>query len=144
MDTLEKFQEGMVDTQSTAGKNFIQFKRQLYKLYEVSNRSLLEHEAFSLKVDRRNLKQLYKANTEYVNEISTINQFSNMVNIGQLKGKVFKAKTLSPRRLKGIGSFTLSAYAYHSLPYLTLLFGHTAPILAITVGTIYGAQTFMH
>ena len=105
----------------------------------MSNRSILEHEAFSLKVDRRNLKQLYTANIEYVNEITRINYFNNLVNIGQLKGKVFKAKTLSPKRLKGVGSFALSAYAYYSLPYLTLLFGHTAPILAITVGTIYGA-----
>jgi hypothetical protein len=100
---------------------------------------MLEHEAFSLKVDRRNLRNLYSANIEYVNEISRINHLNNMVNIGKLKGKVFKAKILSPRRLKGIGSFALSAYAYSILPYLTLLFGHTAPILAITAGTIYGA-----
>lgn len=82
VDTLEKFQEGMVNKDSDAGKNFIQFKRQLYKLYEVRHRSMLEHEAFSFKVDRRNLSQLYRANCEYVNEVSQYNQAQNFVNIG--------------------------------------------------------------
>lgn len=73
VDTLEKFQENMVDMQSPGGRNFLQFKRQLYKLYEVRNRSMLEHEAYSFKVDRRNLSQLYRANEEYCNEIVRIN-----------------------------------------------------------------------
>lgn len=73
VDTLEKFQEGLVDTNTEAGKNFVQFKRQLYKLYEVRHRSMLEHEAFSFKVERRNLKQLYKANVEYVDEVARYN-----------------------------------------------------------------------
>jgi hypothetical protein len=64
----------MVNLDRKAGKNFIHFKRQLYKLYEVRHRSMLEHEAFSFKVDRRNLTHLYKANCEYVNEVSQYNQ----------------------------------------------------------------------
>ena len=63
----------MVDTNTEAGKKFVQFKRQLYKLYEVRHRSMLEHEAFSFKVERRNLKQLYKANVEYVDEVARYN-----------------------------------------------------------------------
>jgi hypothetical protein len=63
----------LVDTNTEAGKNFVQFKRQLYKLYEVRHRSMLEHEAFSFKVERRNLKQLYKANVEYVDEVARYN-----------------------------------------------------------------------
>ena len=59
VDTLEKFQEGMVDVHSPAGKEFVQFKRSLYQLYEVKQRSILEHEVFSLNVDRRNLNSLY-------------------------------------------------------------------------------------
>jgi hypothetical protein len=61
VDTLEKFQE-VVDTNSDAGKNFIKFKRQLYRMYEVQNRSVYEHEAYSFSVDRRNLHDLYVAN----------------------------------------------------------------------------------
>lgn len=44
VDTLEKFQAGLVNTQSEAGKDFILFKRQLYQMYEVQNRSIYEHE----------------------------------------------------------------------------------------------------
>lgn len=35
VDTLEKFETGMVDLNSEAGKEFAKFKRQLYKMYEV-------------------------------------------------------------------------------------------------------------
>lgn len=66
VDSLEKFQSGMISTDTDAGRNFVQFKRQLYKLYEVKNRSVLEHDAFSMSVDRRDLKNLYKANLEFV------------------------------------------------------------------------------
>ena len=44
VDTLEKFQSGLVNTQSEAGKDFLLFKRQLYQMYEVQNRSIYEHE----------------------------------------------------------------------------------------------------
>jgi len=35
-------------------------------MYEVRNRSVLEHEAFSMTIDRRNLKSLYKSNLDFV------------------------------------------------------------------------------
>ena len=41
-------------------------------MYEVQNRSIYEHEQFSMGVDRRNLKWLYTANLDYVNEIRMI------------------------------------------------------------------------
>ena len=69
VDTLEKFQAAMVNTQSGAGKDFILFKRQLYQMYEVQNRSIYEHEHLSMGIERRNLKWLYNANLDYVNEI---------------------------------------------------------------------------
>ncbi len=47
VDTLEKFQSSVVDLDSQAGRDFIVFKRQLYQIYEVQNRSIEEHEAFS-------------------------------------------------------------------------------------------------
>lgn len=56
----------MVNTNTAAGKDFVQFKRNLYKMYEVRNRSVLEHEAFSMTIDRRNLKSLYKSNLDFV------------------------------------------------------------------------------
>ena len=56
----------MVNKQSQAGRDFILFKRQLYQMYEVSNRSVWEHEQFSLNVERRNLKWLYEANKDFI------------------------------------------------------------------------------
>lgn len=46
--------------------------------------------------------------------------------------------------MKGLGSFALSAMVYSNLTYLSFLFGPTAPMIAITAGFVYGAQTFMH
>ena len=61
VDTLEKYQSESVDVMTTEGREFIVFKRQLYQLYEVQNRSAAEHEAFSFEIERENLKWLYKA-----------------------------------------------------------------------------------
>ena len=35
VDSLEKFQQAVVNVQSEEGKEFILFKRQLYQMYEV-------------------------------------------------------------------------------------------------------------
>ena len=35
VDTLEKFQNNVVDLDSKAGRDFMVFKRQLYQLYEI-------------------------------------------------------------------------------------------------------------
>ena len=67
VDTLEKFEEGMLDTQSPAARDFIVFKRQLYKMYEVQNRSVHEHEMYSFNIERENLKWVYQANLDFVN-----------------------------------------------------------------------------
>jgi len=57
---------------------------------------------------------------------------------GALKGKIFKAKVLTPSRLKGIASFGASLTAYKSMTALTLMFG-PIPVVASIVGTaVYG------
>ena len=35
VDTLEKFEEGMLDLESAKAKEFIVFKKQLYQMYEI-------------------------------------------------------------------------------------------------------------
>ena len=52
VDTLEKFQDKAVDLTTQSGRDFLVFKRQLYQLYEVQNRSIDEHEAFSFEIER--------------------------------------------------------------------------------------------
>ena len=75
VDTLEKFEQSMVNTQSKEGRDFIVFKRQLYQMYEVRHRSVWEHEQFSLNVERRNLKMLYEANLDFNSEMNRVDQF---------------------------------------------------------------------
>ena len=66
VDTLEKYQDRVVNTQSESGKEFIKFKRQLYMMYEVQNRSIDEHEEFSMQMERKSLPWLYEANEDYI------------------------------------------------------------------------------
>jgi hypothetical protein len=68
-DTLEKFQSGMLDASSPAAKDFIVFKKQLYQMYQVSNRSVHEHELYSFTIERENLKWLMKANEGFLAEL---------------------------------------------------------------------------
>lgn len=62
VDSLEKYQDFNVDLDTQEGRDFYVFKRQLYQLYEIQNRSVDEHEAFSFTIERENLKWLYNAN----------------------------------------------------------------------------------
>lgn len=62
VDSLEKYQEMFIDLDTKEGRDFYVFKRHLYQLYEIQNRSIDEHEAFSFQIERENLKWLYNAN----------------------------------------------------------------------------------
>ena len=62
VDSLEKYEREVVDLSTKEGRDFIVFKRQLYQLYEIQNRSVEEHEAFSFQIERENLKWLWNAN----------------------------------------------------------------------------------
>lgn len=99
VDTLEKFEANMVNRESKEGREFILFKRQLYQMYEVRHRSVHEHEEFSMTVERRNLKWLYEANKDFIQEMSHVNQIDQMVDTAQLKGSVFRSKYLNPQRV---------------------------------------------
>ncbi len=65
VDTLEKFQEQILDPSTQYAKDFVIFKRQLYLMYEVQNRSVEEHELYSFKIERENLTLLSNANEDY-------------------------------------------------------------------------------
>ena len=67
----------------------------------------------------------------------------NLVNHGQLKGSIFKAKMLSARRLQGLSSFALAGFAYMHLTSLSLMMGPTLPMLGIVASTMYGARSFI-
>ena len=109
-------------------------------MYEVQNRSISEHEAFSLAIDRKNLKWLYQANLDFVGEMQRINHFDNLVNHGQLKGAIFRAKTLTPRKLQSVFAFGAAIAAYTHLVPLTLLIGPTLPYVGIAGAIAYAAR----
>ena len=69
VDTLEKFEQSILDENSKQVKDFAIFKRQLYKMYEIQNRSAWEHERFSFEIERENLTLLKNANENYLNEV---------------------------------------------------------------------------
>ena len=111
-------------------------------MYEIKNRSIYEHEQFSMGVERQNLKWLYNANMDYVSEMCTVNRLDDLVAHGQLNGSVFKAKMLSPNRLKGLGTFGTAVVAYSNFTMLSLMLGPTAPAIGIVGLSIYGARAF--
>lgn len=142
VDTLEKFEQGVVNVQSEEGKEFILFKRQLYQMYEVQNRSIDEHSAFSLGVERKNLKWLYRANMDFVNEMKRVNHLDNLVEHGALKGSVFKAKMLSPRRLQGLTALAATCFGYSNFSCLGFYFGPNVATLGLVAAAYYGMMQF--
>jgi hypothetical protein len=59
VDTLEKFEEKALDKSSAQAKEFILFKKHLYKMYEIHHRSVSEHELYSFQIERDSLTHLY-------------------------------------------------------------------------------------
>ena len=142
VDTLEKFESGMLDVKSTQAKEFIVFKRQLYQLYEVQNRSVYEHELFSFNIERDNLSTLYKANLDFIEEMQKSDCLDQMADYTALKGCVFKKRSLNPRRVKGVGAFAAAASIYSYMPYIVVYFGTTAPLLTACFAGLYGMLSF--
>lgn len=106
-------------------------------MYDVQNRSIYEHQQFSFSVERRNLKWLQDANSDFILEKSRVQMYETMADHGQLKGKAFKLKTLNPRRLKGVGAFGISAFAWGHLVPLKLMLGPTAPLAFVSGSLLY-------
>ena len=67
---MEKFQEGMLDKNYSIAKDFMLFKRELYQMYQIKNRSVHEHELYSFKIERDNLKWLARANIDYIAQMN--------------------------------------------------------------------------
>ena len=142
-DSLEKFEKDLVDTSTVDGKNFLTFKTKLYQMYEVKNRSVYEHQAYTMKMDRQTIDSLYGVTQNFVHESSMIDQLDQQIDTQALGGAIFKAKTMTPDRLKGLVSLTTSALAFHKMTALTLLTGTPiVPALAIAGTAVYGMQKF--
>ena len=71
-----------------------------------------------------------------------VNELDNLVDHGSLKGSIFRAKMMSARRLRGLGSFGLAGVLYAKFTPLMLMLGPTVPTLGIVGSLIYGATSF--
>ena len=118
------------------------FKRQLYNLYEVQNRSVDEHEAFSFEIQRQNLKWLWNANQDYSKEMERLNALEDLNAHANLNGAIFRRKAMSPARVHGLGYFAVSAMSYLYFPYVVNTLGYTLTLFGITATSLMGMHSF--
>jgi hypothetical protein len=85
---------------------------------------------------------LYRANLGYIEEVQKQNLLDQLADFAQLKGAVYKRKTLSPKRIKGVGAFAASLGLYSYLPYLTVYLGSTVPVFTAVAAGVYGMLAF--
>jgi hypothetical protein len=112
-------------------------------MYEIQNRSVHEHELFSFEIDRSNLRYLYNANNDFIEEMrraDALDQLADHASLGT--NEVFKRRALNPRRLKGITSFATSFGLYSYAPYLAVYLGSTVPVLGAVAAGFYGMLQF--
>jgi hypothetical protein len=128
----------MLDRNSPLAREFVLFKSELYQMYEIQNRSIHEHELYSFNIERRNLKWLYQANLNFIEETQTQNLLERISEHTSLKGAVFKRKVLNPRRVKGLTGFVSSLGIYTYMPYMAVYLGSSIPFFAAIATGLYG------
>lgn len=116
-DTLEKFGANL-DMDHAEAKNFVIFKKKLYKLYEARSRSTLEHEQFSTEIPEDELTHVYDAHKHHLSTLARDHYLDRIATQARLQGGYYKRKLLSPARLKGLSSTfaAVGMYLYH--PYI--------------------------
>lgn len=111
-------------------------------MYEVQNRSIDEHDQYSFGIERKNLKFLYKANLDFVQEMKRINNLDNLVAHGKLNGSIYKQSTLTNKRKKGILALAGAIGAYSKMTALTMMVGSNVATLGIVAAAYYGMMQF--
>jgi hypothetical protein len=102
-----------------------------------------EHELFSFEVERHNIRWLYNANTDFVQEMYRVDQHDQLADYARLgKDEVFRRRALSPRRFKGVGAFFGSWAMYSYAPYIAMYCGTTFPVLGAVFAGLYGMLQF--
>lgn len=118
VDTLEKYQERAINLDNQEGREFVVFKRQLLKMYEVRNRSLSEHEAHSFNLERENLSFLSCANKTFLAEMQKLNDIEDLKSHNYLRGAIFRRKPLTLKRYTGLASFGFAGLTYAYFPFV--------------------------
>ena len=66
------------------------------------------------------MKWLFNAQQDFTKELLRLNAIEDLVNHSNLRGKIFKRKSLSPKKIKGLGYFGIAGLAYTYFPYVAL------------------------
>ena len=142
VDTLDKYQKRAVDLDTQAGRDFIVFKRQLFQMYEVQNRSVEEHELYSFNIERENLQFLSNAHNTYLAEMRRLNDIEDLRAHANLGDAIFKRKPLAWDRFTGLGYFGAAGLTYAYFPLVAGYLGSNLTMLGMTGTTLYGMATF--
>lgn len=142
VDTLEKYQERVIDLDTQQGRDFVVFKRQLFQMYEVQNRTVGEHEAYSFNIERENLKLLSNANRVFLQEMDRLNKIDDLRAHANLNGAIFRRKPLSLKRYTGLASFGLAGLTYSYFPQVAGLLGKNLTWLGVSGLSFYGMVSF--
>jgi len=110
----------------------------LYQLYEIQNRNVEEHEAFSFQIERENLKWLYNANQDFSKEMNRVNLLEDLDTHYNLNGLIFKKKMLDPQKLKGLGFFGVPVAVYAFYPYVVASLGQSWTTSLMTAACLSG------
>ena len=109
-------------------------------MYEVQNRSREEHDHFSIKIERKNLSWLYKANLDFVREMTRINHLDNLVAHGKLQGSIFKANRFGARTQRGVTALAASIFGYVNFAQMSLLLGPNILAFGLVASAYYGTS----
>jgi hypothetical protein len=143
VDTLDKYQQRAVDLDSQAGREFIVFKRQLFQMYEVQNRSVEDHELYSFNIERENLRFLTNAHQTYLAEIRRLNDIEDLRAHANLGDAIFKRKPLAWDRYTGLSYLSAAGLTYAYFPLVAGFFGSNLTMLGMTGASLYGMTTFV-
>ena len=74
--------------------------------------------------------------------MSKANKIDDMSNHANLKGSIFKRKSLDPHRVKSLGYFALSGALWAYSPWLVAQFGSSLSTFAIASAAVTGMWKF--
>jgi hypothetical protein len=85
---------------------------------------------------------LWEANEDFLREMAKANKIDDMANHANLKGSIFKRKTLDPHRIKSFSYFALSGALWTYSPFIAATFGQSLTTLAIASSAVTGMYRF--
>ena len=85
---------------------------------------------------------MWEANEDFLREMAKANKIDDMANHANLKGSIFKRKTLDPHRVKSFSYFALSGALWAYSPFVAATFGQSLTTLAIATSAITGMTKF--